>query len=81
MELDGGKGFWVYIHFTILVNGAISGYFRGSRGLHQGDPLSTFLFSWWLVTVSYLIGEGLCKGFQIGSDHVEVSRLLSFRRS
>jgi hypothetical protein len=40
---------WIYVcistpSFSIVLNGRPVGYFRGSKGIRQGDPISSYLF-------------------------------------
>ncbi|XP_077251907.1 uncharacterized protein LOC143891153 [Tasmannia lanceolata] len=65
--------------FSILINGSPKGFFKSSRGLRHGDPLSPFLF----VIVAEILSRSLVmgssldlfRGFRIGLEEVEVSHL------
>lgn len=48
--------------FYALVNGVPKGFFRGGRGLRQGDPLSLYLF----IIVTDLLGKMMTKANAVG---------------
>ncbi|KAL6343049.1 hypothetical protein AAG906_017861 [Vitis piasezkii] len=69
--------------FSILINGSPSGFFRSSRGLRQGDPLSPYLFLFAMEALSQLLScarnGGFISGFKVGERGREgllVSHLL-----
>ncbi|XP_013624212.1 PREDICTED: uncharacterized protein LOC106330256 [Brassica oleracea var. oleracea] len=49
--------------FSVAVNGELGGYFKGARGLRQGDPLSPYLF----VLAMEVLGQMLNKNYSTGS--------------
>ena len=50
------------LKFSVSINGELAGFFGSSRGLRQGDPLSSYLFVLTMDALSMLaqkrIGEG-----------------------
>ncbi|KAL0758366.1 hypothetical protein Bca101_074516 [Brassica carinata] len=48
--------------FSVAVNGELGGYFKGARGLRQGDPLSPYLY----VLSMEVLGQMLNKNYSTG---------------
>ena len=52
--------------FSILISGTSVGFFRSSRGLRQGDPLSLYLFIICMDVLNCLINKAMEGNFLTG---------------
>ena len=52
--------------FSILINGTLVGFFRSTKGLRQGDPLSSYHFVLGMDILSRLINKDVEGNFMIG---------------
>ncbi|XP_039021875.1 uncharacterized protein LOC120154125 [Hibiscus syriacus] len=59
--------------FSVSLNGSLTGYFRGARGVRQGDPLSPYLFVLSMNILSKLLNLGASKG--LFSYHPKCKRI------
>ncbi|KAJ9697657.1 hypothetical protein PVL29_006996 [Vitis rotundifolia] len=69
--------------FSVMVNGTPKGFFQSSRGLRQGDPLSSYLFVIAMEIFSSFIKRAVEGGFMSGckvkgrnEEGVQISHLL-----
>ena len=72
------------VSFSILINGVSAGFFRSTRGLRQGDTLSSYLFVLGMDILSRLVNKAVEENFLSGckirgvreKEELEVSHLL-----
>ncbi|RVW90110.1 Transposon TX1 uncharacterized 149 kDa protein [Vitis vinifera] len=91
MEMMGFGAKWIswiqwcigIVSFSVLINGTSSGFFKSSRGLRQGDPLSPYLFVIVMEALSCLLKRakegGFLSGWHLsgrGGGGVEITHLL-----
>ena len=73
------KGCLSTVSYAVLVNGNAKGWVKATRGLRQGDPLSSFLFTIVADVLSRMLlradERSLLEGFREGRNRTRVSHL------
>ncbi|KAL4186311.1 hypothetical protein AMTRI_Chr09g33210 [Amborella trichopoda] len=66
-------------HFSILIIGSPKGFFKASRGIRQGDPLSPFFFTLYAECFSKMIGNIVDKAyftsFEVAQNGIRTTHL------
>lgn len=66
-----------FVNYSIIINAKPRGKFRATKGLSQGDPLSSFLFTFVCDVLSKFLEKAqelnLIHGFVYGQECVKVS--------
>ncbi|KAK2649202.1 hypothetical protein Ddye_016691 [Dipteronia dyeriana] len=67
------------VFYSFLINGIVCGFVRLSRGLHQGDPMSLYLYLLVTEGLSNLlrveVEQGFCRGFRCDRSGPVISHL------
>ena len=70
------RGYLSSVSYAILVNGNAKEWVKASRGLRQGDPLSSFLFTIVADVLSRMMlkaeEKSVLEGFRVGRNRVRV---------
>ncbi|XP_071726798.1 uncharacterized protein [Rutidosis leptorrhynchoides] len=67
------------VSFSICVNGEVYGFFKGGRGLRQGDPMSPYLFTLVMEVFSLIMRKHIKESkdfrYHFGCKHIELSHI------
>lgn len=73
------KGCLDHPHFSILINGTLKSFFDSFRGIKQGDPFSSFLFTLVADGLSELMERakvrGIIEGYSVGNHGFSINHL------
>ncbi|XP_042988663.1 uncharacterized protein LOC122316195 [Carya illinoinensis] len=68
------------VSYSLLINGSSQGFFKPSRGIRQGDPLSPYLFLLVSEVLSNLLNHAernkRIHGFPVGKGQININHLL-----